>query len=331
MTTLTDRYIAATLRSVPEKSRGDLERELRASIGDAIDARVAKGEKPDAAEVAVLTELGDPAQLAAAYAGPQRYLIGPRFFHGYIRTLAIVLAFSVPTVWAVLLAVWLAAGDSVGQSIFTSSAAALTVGLMAAFWTTVGYAVVEWAESEREADGEAPEWTTEIRKAIAWTPARLPKETSGRAVRVNDAVEAIVGGSIGIALVFIQRSVSPFSDASGAAIPILNPDLWAMWIPLLIVLAVTWMAVEFIKLARGAWSVPIAVAIALLTVASTGIEIYLLGTGQLFNPAFLEKLGATGWVAAGSPLVLIAIAVNVLDAAKRIFRAWYSTLGPATC
>ena len=39
MTTLTDRYIAATLRSVPEKSRGDLERELRASIGDAIDAR----------------------------------------------------------------------------------------------------------------------------------------------------------------------------------------------------------------------------------------------------------------------------------------------------
>jgi hypothetical protein len=29
--------------------------------------------------------------------------------------------------------------------------------------------------------------------------------------------------------------------------------------------------------------------------------------------------------------VLIAIALNVLDAAKRIFRAWYSTLGPATC
>jgi hypothetical protein len=331
MITLTDRYVAATLRSVPEKSRGDLERELRASIGDAVDARVAKGERPDAAEVAVLTELGDPVPLAAAYAGPARYLIGPRFYHGYVRTLGIVLAFSMPTVWAVLLAVWLAAGNSPALSIVTSSAAALAVGLMAAFWTTLGYAVVELAESAREADGEAPEWTTEIRKAIAWTPARLPKETSARAVRVNDAVEAIVGGSIGIALIFIQRSVSPFNDAGGAAIPILNPALWSMWIPLLVVLAVTWMAVEFIKLVRGAWSVPIAVAITLLTVATTGIEIYLLGTGQFFNPAFLEKIGATGWVAAGSPLVLLLIALNVFDAAKKVFRAWYSTLGPAAC
>jgi hypothetical protein len=202
---------------------------------------------------------------------------------------------------------------------------------MAAFWTTVGYAVVEWAESAREADGTAPEWTTEIRKAIAWTPARLPKETSARAVRVNDAVEAIVGGSIGIALVFIQRSVSPFSDASGAALPIVNPALWSVWIPLFIVLALAWMAVEFIKLARGAWSVPLAIAITILTVASSGLEIYLLGTGRLFNPAFLEKIGATGWLAAGSPLVLLLIALNVFDASKKVFRAWYSTLGPVTC
>jgi hypothetical protein len=331
MTTLTDRYIAATLRSVPEKSRGDLERELRASIGDDVDARVARGEKPDVAEAAALTELGDPAQLAAAYAGPQRYLIGPRFFHAYIRTLGIVLAFSIPTVWAVLLAVWLAAGDSVGSALVIAFAAAVFVGMMAAFWTTVGYAVVEAAESAREVDGEPPEWTTEIRKAISWTPARLPKETSARSVRVNDAVEAIVGGSIGIALVFIQRSVSPFSDGSGATIPLINPALWSVWIPLIIALAVAWMVVEFIKLVRGAWSVPIAAALTLLTVASTGIQIYLLGTGQLFNPAFLEKLGASGWLAAGSPLVLLLIAFSVFDAAKRIFRAWYSTVGPAAC
>jgi hypothetical protein len=331
MTTLTDRYVAATLRSVPEASRGDLERELRASIGDAIDARVGKGEAAAAAETAVLTELGDPAQLAAAYAGPPRYLIGPRFYPGYVRTLAIVLAFSMPTVWAVLLAVWLAAGNSPVSSILTSTAAAVTIGLMAAFWTTVGYAVVELAESAREADGGVPEWTTEIRKAIAWTPARLPKETSARAVRVNDAVEAIVGGSIGIALVFIQRSVSPFSDAGGAAIPIVNPALWSMWVPVLIVLTVAWMATEFVKLVGGAWSVPIAVATTLVTVAATGVEIYLFGTGQLLNVAFLEKIGATGLLAAGSPLVLILIALNVLDAARKVFRAWYSTLGPAIC
>ncbi len=330
MTTLTDRYVAATLRSVPENSRGDLERELRASISDAIDARVARGEKPDAAEFAELADLGDPALLAAAY-GPQRYLIGPRFFQGYLRTLGIVVAFSMPTVWAVMLAVWVAAGNSFAASIATSSAAALVVGLLAAFWTTVGYAVVEAAESARDANGEVPEWTVEIRKAMAWTPDRLPKETSDRAVRVSDAVEAIVGGSIGVALVFIQRSVSPYSDSSGAPIPLLNPDLWSLWIPLLIVVAVAWMAVEFVKLVRGAWSVPIAVAITVVTVASTSIEVYLLGTNLLFNPAFMDKVGIARLVAAGSPLVLLAIALGVFDGAKRIFEAWRSTLGPATC
>ncbi|HEX7490328.1 MAG TPA: permease prefix domain 1-containing protein [Candidatus Limnocylindrales bacterium] len=331
MTTLTDRYIAATLRSVPEKSRGDLERELRASIGDDVDARVARGDGPDAAEIAALTELGDPARLAAAYAGPQRYLIGPRFFHAYIRTLGIVLVFSIPTVWAVLLAVWLAAGDSVGSALVISTAAALFVGMMAGFWTTVGYAVVEAAETAREVTGEPPEWTTELGMAVTWTPARLPKETSARTVRASDAVEALVGGSIGIAIVFIQRSMSPFTDASGAAIPVMNPALWSVWIPLAIALAVAWMVVELIKLVRGAWSVPIAAAITLLTVASSGVQVYLLGTGQLFNPIFLERLGATGWLAAGSPLVLLLIAFSVFDAAKRIFRAWYSTVGPAAC
>ena len=230
-----------------------------------------------------------------------------------------------------LLAVWLAAGSSIGSAIVTSSAAALVVGMIAAFWTTIGYAVVEAAENAREVDGEVPEWSAEIRKAIAWTQDRLPKEGSARKVRINDAVEAIVGGSIGIALVFIQRSVSPFSDASGAAIQILNPNLWSIWIPLLIVLAASWMAVEFIKLVHGAWNLPIAAAITVLTVATTGIQIYLLGTGQLFNPAFVAKIGATDWLAAGSPLVLILIALSVLDAAKKVFRAWSSTLGPAAC
>ena len=58
--TLTDRYVAAAMRTVPESQRADLAAELRASIDDQIDARVDDGEAADAAERAVLTELGDP-------------------------------------------------------------------------------------------------------------------------------------------------------------------------------------------------------------------------------------------------------------------------------
>ena len=40
--TLTDRYVWAVLKSLPEAKRADIDRELRASIADDIDARVAR-------------------------------------------------------------------------------------------------------------------------------------------------------------------------------------------------------------------------------------------------------------------------------------------------
>jgi len=63
---LTDRYVGATLRSIPEKQRADIEAELRASIGDEIDARVESGEDEESAEQEVLTALEMPRQVLEA-------------------------------------------------------------------------------------------------------------------------------------------------------------------------------------------------------------------------------------------------------------------------
>lgn len=46
MTSLTDRYVWATVRSLPEKQRSDIERELRTSIADAVDAKTDAGQRP---------------------------------------------------------------------------------------------------------------------------------------------------------------------------------------------------------------------------------------------------------------------------------------------
>ena len=58
--TLTDRYVWAVLKGLPEAKRTDIDRELRASIADDVDARVESGEDAAAAEHAVLLELGEP-------------------------------------------------------------------------------------------------------------------------------------------------------------------------------------------------------------------------------------------------------------------------------
>lgn len=322
MTTLTDRYVAATLRSVPEKSRADIERELRASIADAIDARLAKGESRDAAEDAVLTELGDPSRLAAEYAGPPRYLIGPSVYDAYLRTLAVALAFTVPVVWSLVTAIWLAGGESLINALFTAFVGALFVALLVAFWTTVGYAAVEGSVDARREMAAAFGVTPGH-----WTPSRLPDTTTIRPIRVADAVETIVGSTIGIAFLFVQRSVSPFSDAAGHPIPVLNPDLWSLWVPLLVVVSMLWIGVQFVTLFRGSWTPATALALTGLAIVYGTSYIYLLATGQLLNTPFFDKFGAAPWVAAGSIPVLLMILATAIDTATRIAKAWGVPIG----
>ncbi|MFY9713130.1 MAG: permease prefix domain 1-containing protein [Microbacterium sp.] len=59
-TTLTERYIAATVKSLTPTAQDDVRVELEASISDAVEARVEQGEERTDAERVVLTELGDP-------------------------------------------------------------------------------------------------------------------------------------------------------------------------------------------------------------------------------------------------------------------------------
>ena len=48
--TLTDRYVAATLRSVPKRQRADIDAELRALIADGIEDRLEAGATTESAE-----------------------------------------------------------------------------------------------------------------------------------------------------------------------------------------------------------------------------------------------------------------------------------------
>ena len=322
MTTLTDRYVAAVLRAVPDKSRAEIERELRASIADALDAHIGNGEDRELAETAVLTELGDPSLLAREYAGPPHYLIGPNVYHAYVRTLGTLLAVFLPLSWSLLLAIWLLGGNSLLEALATASGGALTVGLLVAFWTTLAYSVVDRSAEARQelaaAFGSAPGM---------WGPERLPSSTAMRPGRQRASIEAVVGGAIGIVLLFVQRSVSPFSDPAGQPIPILNPELWSFWLPALIAIAAALVVTEFTALAVGSWSPWLAVLITLIQLASATGYIYLLATGSLFNPAFFDRLGLAGWIAAGSLPVLGLILLSAVDTGTRVAKLWGVSTG----
>src|SRR5262245_25080335 len=141
--TLTDRYVDAVLRRLPPHQRGDVERELRASIADAVDDRAESGTTPAEAETAVLTELGDPYRLAAGSADRRLYLIGPALFVDHRRVLTALLAAVVPIVTVVVGLVKAFDNSGPVDAVLGALGTGVTTALHIAFWTTLAFAVLE--------------------------------------------------------------------------------------------------------------------------------------------------------------------------------------------
>ena len=78
---------------MPAQRRDEIAAELRGSIEDMIEGRTAAGEDTATAEREVLTELGNPAQLAARYADRRLQLIGPTYYLAWWRLLKLLLSF----------------------------------------------------------------------------------------------------------------------------------------------------------------------------------------------------------------------------------------------
>jgi hypothetical protein len=268
--TLVDRYVFTALRRVPEQQRSDIDRELRASIDDAVDARVENGEARDAAIEHALLELGDPELLADQYAGRRQVLIGPDLFPIWRRLLLLLLSVVLPIVVGVVVIAAILDEGGVGEVIGAAVTTALTTAVHMAFWTTVVFAVLE----------RTGVVTKDMR--AAWTPADLPKYEPGWLTPGQVAANVVWPVLLIVVLVLQQFT---FTDQ-----PVLDPDNWSFWWPFLIAVLVLECVYAVWLLRRGAWSHTVTVANAALAVLFWGPVIWLVASHGFFNPAFIDGL-----------------------------------------
>jgi hypothetical protein len=300
-TTLTDRYIEATLRRVPSRQRPDIERELRTSIADAVDDRLEAGAEPAEAEVAVLTDLGDPARLAAGYADRPLHLIGPTHFIDYTRLLSALLVTVVPAVAAIVGVLRAIDGDSATAVAGDAIGSAVTAGFHVAFWTTLVFALIERFP--------APKLPTR-----QWTPAALP-EPVGRRSRYAELIAETVAMVLFTALILLSPVLPLQKEADGDPIGVLDPWLWDTGlIYVFIGLLITSLALSFAKYyARP--SVPFAIGRAAADIASGLTLIWVATNDHLINPAFVE---AVGWSSTGPKWIngiVVAVCIGSLISA----------------
>lgn len=274
---MTDRYVSAALRGVREEQRSDVGAELRGSIADAIDAKVEQGEPADLAEREVLTDLGDPARLAAEYSGRPLHLIGPAFYPEYIRLLKLLEAIVVPTIAVVVgMASAMASADPT-QAVLTALSAAFSVGIQLAFWVTVVFAIMERSGAEAR------------RSTTAWDVNDLPA-VPDRRVGLGETVVSITALVFVIWLLVWQPGYQATLAVGGASIAILNPALSSFWIPFLVGVLLASIALEVVKYRIGSWTLPLATTNTVLSLAFAVPAIWLVTTGQLLNPEFLSAV-----------------------------------------
>ncbi|WBB69738.1 permease prefix domain 1-containing protein [Micromonospora sp. WMMD812] len=274
MTSLTDRYLAATLRSVPAARREEIATELRGSIEDMIDGRRAEGRDTETAEREVLTELGNPAQLAARYADRRLQLIGPTYYLAWERLMKLLLSF-IPALVGVIVGLVEATDGNAGDAIGTGIGAALQTTVQIGFWVTLVFAVLE----RTNASLDLPEWTVD----------QLPEDHTGRQITLVDVAASVGWLVLVIAYLPIQHFHSFVPDRDGDNLPILDPALWSFWLPFLIAVLVATVGLELAKYRAGRWTWPLVGVNAALDLAFAVPVIWLVSTDRLLNPDLVNR------------------------------------------
>lgn len=303
----TTRYVEAATRSLPPEQRDDYAAELRASIQDQVDGRIEAGETPAEAERAVLLGLGDPASLAAGYAGRSLHLIGPKVYSDWKRLLVLLLWIVVPC-GALAGAIGpMVRHEDVGAVIAEMIVTALSAGLHVAFWVTLVFALVERFGAPGQGIGE-------------WTLDRLPL-TAARRAKLSEVVMAFVAVAV-MAIVIAWDQLIGFvvlRANDGRPLPFLDPGLWPWGFGVAIGAALVTAVLTLLAYRRGQWATWMGVVNALLALAVTAAAVVLAMTGRLLNPEWFSEVfrsSAPGTV----PVIHTVLAVGI--ALLGLYAAW---------
>ena len=309
---LTDRYVTAVLTGVPEDQRAEVEARLRGAIGEAVETRVARGEAPADAERAALTEFGDPMRVSAGYSGRPLHLIGPALYPDYVRLLRLLLAIIVPIVGVAVGMATAVAGAAPWDVVAAGFGAAFSVAVQVAFWVTLVFAIIERS-------GSKP------RVPSMWDLGDLPK-VPDRRISLGGTVGSIAGLGVLIWFLLWQPTYQESFDPGGPTIPILDPALSQYWIPFLVAVLLASIGLEIVKYLKGHWTLLLAAANTVLSLAFAIPAIWLLRTEQFFNPAFLSAITVDEVASTVDALPTLVVWIIVVVSVVDITEGWWKAL-----
>src|SRR5699024_1886319 len=276
-TSLSERYITATINELPAEMHDDVRAELEASIADAIMARIEQGEVRETAEGAVLTELGDPSLLAANYADRPLHLIGPRYYLTWWRLLKRLLVIIPPIVFVIVAFAQVLAGGNIGDILAEAIVATISTILHVCFWVTLTFVIIERSGGDL---------------GISWSVDNLPEPQDARHGKGDFIASLVFIGLMLAALIWDQTRA--FIRIEGESVAVLNPELWPWAMISLFCLLVVEAIFALVLYTRGGWNFLMAAVNTLLSMAFFSWFITLLVRGELFSAEFTNLWSDNG-------------------------------------
>ena len=292
MNDLKDRYVAAVLRATRDDRRVDVEGELKAAIDDAVEARIEAGVEPDQAVREALTELGDPARLAADYSDRPLWLIGPTYYLAWQRALVRLLTVVPVLAGSVNAVVRSAMGDSGLDALLAGTWVAFIAAINVVVWTTLIFVVAERSEESHKSD---------IETLTRWTVDRLPSTTaSQRQFSLLETIGGLVVGGIAIAFLLSLRTNVPIAAIDSAA--------WTVAVPVFVGLLFVSIFFRMVKYRVGRWTPVLAAANTVINVAYAACWTWLLLAMDLISADYFAESDLVDWL---TPTLLVNLAVVV--------------------
>jgi hypothetical protein len=254
---LFDRYVHEVGRRLPKKQRADVEAELHSLLMDALQDRIEGHEEATVDDqVAVLEAFGPPSDVAARYAPPHRYLIGPGVYSIYLIVVAAT-AGALTVAYVVLLALtaWSASASAMGTAI-----GELASGYVNALLAAFGSVTLTFAVLERVIPASAWEKTTDKE----WDPRSLPP------VEDRERIErgGLIASSVFLVIALVIFNLFPdwigfgFVRSAGDGLagwqfgPVLAPVFFSAYLPWLDGIWIVQLLLNIVLIRQGRWQLP---------------------------------------------------------------------------
>jgi len=287
MNDLIERYIYDVTRRLPEATRADVSKELKANINDMLP------EKPTDEDIKkVIKELGEPRIMAAGYRQKPRYLVSPEWMDTYIQVLKIVLIIigSITLISTLIDNILYPADSSIIGIIAEVFANVISEVIQSLFRGFAIVTIIFYCIEHCGSKVKKPEFNPDCLP-------QLPKENVNKISKVGSLIGLMVSIIMGVLFIFLmyknQLYIGYWSSLDNgweSIVPLFNNSVVIAYIPFFILSLTISLLVIAIKLYYGHWNVFVAIAHTIEQVISPLISYLFLTKPNLISPTFITTI-----------------------------------------